>query len=198
MPPEDDDSVGVLAVEPVLKTAARIPVHARLFVLVCAIADSPRFQSFNHYNAGGLSSSLAPLANDREWWKKYTDVDPRKGFSARKNPDFEDAKKVHQHTMSIVPVMPLKMLLNSIPHDIEITELHTDMQGYDFIAIKSAGKSIHRIKKLQTEVHLKAEIYAGVNNDFDTDWVPYMKQIGYNMTHLAHAGKEADAFWERA
>jgi len=86
MPPDDDFSAGVLAVEPVLRTAARIPIHERLYVLVCAIADSPRFQSFHHYNAGGLSSSLSPLTNQGEWWKKYTDVDPRKGFAARRNP----------------------------------------------------------------------------------------------------------------
>jgi hypothetical protein len=197
MPPKDDDSVGVLAVEPVLRTAARIPIHERLFILVCAIADSPRFQSFFHYNAGGLSSSLSQLSNPGEWWKKYTDVDPRKGFSARKNPEFEEAKKVHQHTMSIVPVMSLKMLLHSIPAHIEITELHTDMQGYDFLAIKSAAKSIHRIKKLQTEVHIKDVPYAGVSNDYDKDWVPYMKHMGYNLTKMIGGGKEADAFWER-
>jgi hypothetical protein len=197
MPPDDDYSVGVLAVEPVLRTAARIPIHERLFILVCAIADSPRFQSFHHYNAGGLSSSLSPLTNQGEWWKKYTDVDPRKGFAARKNPDFEEAKNVHQHTMSVVSVMSLKMLLHAIPPHIEITGLHTDMQGYDFLAIKSAAKSIHRVKNLQTEVHIKDKPYQGVSNDYDTDWVPYMKQMGYNLTKLHGGGKEADAFWER-
>ena len=45
MPPADNNSVAVIAVEPVLQTAVRIPFHERLYVITCAIADVPRFQS---------------------------------------------------------------------------------------------------------------------------------------------------------
>ena len=84
--------------------AAKIARHERLYLITCAIADSNRFQMMNLYNAGGLSSSLAKLTNEGVWYKKYTDVDPRKGFSAKKNPDFHEAAKVYQPIQQIVPV----------------------------------------------------------------------------------------------
>ena len=54
------------------------------------------------------------------------------------------------------------MLLDAIPDHIQILQLHTDMQGYDFLAIKSAGLSIRRIPKLQTEVHINDHPYQGL------------------------------------
>jgi len=183
MPPADDDAYAVIAVEPVLKTAARIPSAKNLFVIVCAIADVPRFQTMHLYNAGGLSSSLSRMKNEGVWFKQYNDVDPRKGFSAKKNPDFEEAKKTYQPPFVIVPVMSLRMLLNSIPSRIEITSMHTDMQGYDFLAVRSAGKTIRRIKSLQTEVTTKGTgSYRDVNNSMIDDWVPWMRTMGYNLT----------------
>lgn len=196
MPPEDNSSIGVLAVEPILGTAARIVRHERLYVITCAIADTNRFQMMNLYNAGGLSSSLAKLSDESVWYKRYTDVDPRKGFSGRKNPDFKEAEKVHQPLRQIVPVFSLETLLNSIPKHIQILELHTDMQGFDLTAIKSAGLSIRRIPKLQTEVYMDTSAYQGVANDFEKDWKPYMEKVGYKAVNQAKANSEADVYWE--
>ncbi|KAJ1428027.1 hypothetical protein B484DRAFT_396999 [Ochromonadaceae sp. CCMP2298] len=195
MPPEDDESVAVIGVEPVLKTAARIPLHPRLFIITAAIADSPHFATMNLYNAGGLSSSLAPVANQGEWWKKYTDVNPQLGLGPRKNPEFEKARHIYQPTTNLVPVLPLRMLIDSIPERIEITMLHTDMQGHDFMAVRSAGDSIYRIGVLQTEVWLDANTYKGVNNSLEKDWKPYMDRMGFTINETRNMGKEADIFW---
>jgi hypothetical protein len=195
MPPENNKSIAVIAVEPILRTAARIPVHERLYTIVCAIANTPRFQIMNTYNAGGLSSSLSPLANEGAWFKTYTDVDPRKGLGAKKNPDFVEAKTKHQGSFQIVPVLPLSMLLDSIPAHLEILDLHTDMQGYDFMAIMSAGRSLLRVHRLQTEVWLKHPVYKGVNNSFEDDWKPYMTSLGYRVDKVVGMGDEADVFW---
>jgi hypothetical protein len=61
MPPENNKSIAVIAVEPILRTAARIPVHERLYTIVCAIANSPRFQIMNTYNAVSLYLMLLSL-----------------------------------------------------------------------------------------------------------------------------------------
>jgi hypothetical protein len=89
------------------------------------------------------------------------------------------------------------MLLDSIPPHISIIELHTDMQGYDFIAVMSAGRSILRIPKLQTEVALKKPVYKGVNNSLDNDWKPYMLSLGYKLDKVTGSGDEGDAYWSR-
>jgi len=176
--------------------AAKIAKHERLYLITCAIADSNRFQMMNLYNAGGLSSSLAKLTNEGVWYKKYTDVDPRKGFSAKKNPDFHEAAKVYQPIQQIVPVFSLKALLDAIPKRIHILELHTDMQGYDLTAIKSAERSILRIPRLQTEVNINENAYQGVNNSFEEHWKPYMTSIGYKVASQSSFKGEADIFWE--
>jgi hypothetical protein len=96
-------------------------------------------------------------------YKRYTDVDPRKEFFAKKNPDFVEANSKFQGSFQIVPALPLSMFLDSIPPHISIIELHTDMQGYDFTAVMSAGKNILRIPNLQTEVVSKKPGYKGVS-----------------------------------
>jgi hypothetical protein len=89
------------------------------------------------------------------------------------------------------------MLIDSIPPHISIIELHTDMQGYDFTAVMSAGRSILRIPKLQTEVVLKKPAYKGVNNSLDDDWKPYMLSLGYKLDKVTQSGDEGDAYWSR-
>ena len=48
-PPADNESIAVLAVEPVLGTAAKIAKHPRLYVICAAIADTTQFQSIYLY-----------------------------------------------------------------------------------------------------------------------------------------------------
>lgn len=132
MPP--DDETAVIAVEPVLKTAAGIPSHPHLYIITAAISDTPSFLKISIYNSG-MSSSLSVPDNIAAPWS----LDNRKGGY----PSF-----------SIVPVLTLEMLLASIPDHLSIEWVKTDMQGFDLRAAKSASKStLRRIKKYQAELY---------------------------------------------
>jgi hypothetical protein len=122
--PPANKSIAVIAVEPVAGSAARIPHHDRLYVIVCAIADVERFQSMNLYNIGGLSSSLLKRSKTlKHSW--YIDMDYRKGKSTA---EYERERRRFQPLLQIVPVMPLRMLLNAIAPEIDILHLSTDLQ----------------------------------------------------------------------
>ncbi len=55
---------------------------------------------------------------------------------------------------SIVPVLTLELLLSSIPEDISIEWVKTDMQGFDLRAARSASlASLRRVKKYQAELY---------------------------------------------
>ena len=192
MPPSNE-SIAVIAVEPVLGTANMIVKHPRLFVITCAIADYPRFQTLHLYNIGGKSSSLSELTDKRVWYKKFTNVNP---YLKKRDEEYKAARKLFQPVMQIVPVMPLQMLLQAIPLHVEILLLITDMQGYDFVAIQSAGTSLRRVPYLRTEVNLgNNNAYVNVTNDLDRHWQPHMKEMGYRMVKLKTNGGEGDAFW---
>lgn len=193
MPPEDDDSIAVIAVEPVLETASKISKHHRLYVIVCAIADVTRFQMMNLYNIGGLSSSLQQIPS-KPFYKDYVNIDARKD---RKSEEFLMERRKRQKKREIVSVMPLSMLINAIPSNIEILHIHTDMQGSDFMAVKSAGSAITRVRSLQTEVFLSNRSdydMTTITNHID-DWTAYMGSMGYSLDKLHPMGGEGDAYW---
>jgi hypothetical protein len=86
--------------------------------------------------------------------------------------------------MEYVTIMPMDMLLNSIPEHIDIVWLKTDMQGFDLEAIKSAGRALLRVSKLSTEVYCEGlRTYEGVNNDLALDWMEYMDSIGFDLAN---------------
>ena len=112
MPPEDDDSIAVIAVEPVLETASKISKHHRLYVIVCAIADVTRFQMMNLYNIGGLSSSLQQIPS-KPFYKDYVNIDARKD---RKRLCFRTSI-LHAHAHSLLRNHThIHMLLCHIPY----------------------------------------------------------------------------------
>lgn len=148
------------------------------------------------YNVGGLSSSLLK-PQGAKWWQGYTDMDPRTPRIFRSD-EYKEAQKKPRHTMQIVPVMPMKMLINAISPEIVIEHLHTDMQGYDFVAVKSAGHALTRIRSVQAEVYTGPSEYemGNATNSLDNDWKPYMTSLGYKLDKLVTYGKnEADGFW---
>merc|ERR1719316_823182 len=82
-----------------------------------------------------------------------------------------------------VAVHTLKELLDAIPEGKTITWLKTDMQGYDFTGIKSAGEAIKRVKKISSEVYKDGfPSYKGVHNELNKDWMPYMTKMGFKNT----------------
>ena len=69
----------------------------------------------------------------------------------------------------------------------------------DFTAIRSAGKSIKRVRKIKTEVQTKIQPdyqMKNVSNSLEHDWKPWMKELGYRLTLLRWNGEESEAFWE--
>jgi hypothetical protein len=81
------------------------------------------------HNMKGVSSSLAAPADPTlPWTGNHKD-----GW-----PPFQ-----------IVPVLSMTTLLDSIPREINIKHLKTDMQGFDFAAVSSAGRAIRRIPEVR-------------------------------------------------
>lgn len=130
------------------------------------------------HNVGGASSSLAAPTNKKAFW------------AGTKN----DGWPSHQ----IVPVLSMATLLSSIPSTINIKHLKTDMQGFDFAAVSSAGRNIRRIPEVYAEVYIGTASYEGVHNDLWKDWEPYMITMGYNRTtnNVKRRGED-NALWVR-
>jgi FkbM family methyltransferase len=130
-----DDATAVIAVEPVPDTAMRIPKHPNIFVICAAIADTPGFSKFSIFHKGMSSSLAEPDSPDVEW----------------------AAAKIRGALLPpfiIVPVLTLEQLFASIPANLTIDFVKTDMQSYDLKAVQSASiASLRRVRKYQTEVY---------------------------------------------
>jgi len=119
-----------IAVEPIV--ANKIPFHRQLSVLPAAVSSQPGVMSMRIYNDNGVSSSLAKPAKTGFWNSKESRGDGR---------------------LAIVPVITLSSLLNSIPKRINVAFLMTDIQGYDFMAIKEAKNTLkERVSHMMNEV----------------------------------------------
>lgn len=167
LPPKNNKSIIVLAVEPILATAAMIPHDPRMFVLTCAIAGLPvRLQTMFNYGGNGVSSSLSKFIDQN--------TSATMGGSNWKSIGYKQYRQ-------FVAVVTLEMLLNSIPANVDIVWLKTDMQGYDFQAIQSAGDTLRRrVHRLTTETYVRGTPgYEGSQNDLEKDWIPYMRNLGY-------------------
>lgn len=146
-----------IAVEPIV--ANKIPFHRQLSVLPAAVSSQPGVMSMRIYNSNGVSSSLAKPAKTDFWNSKESRGDGK---------------------LAIVPVITLSSLLNSIPKRINVAFLMTDMQGYDFMAIKEAKNTLKdRVSHMMNEVwYDDVYTYSGVHNDLCRDWLPLMTELG--------------------
>jgi len=197
--PPDGDDTAVVAVEANLAIANHLREKFqktlfphRFFVVSCAVAGPPLshlFQPFRFYNGNrGDSSSLAE-ALSKEWWATQMNVT---SFYGPGPAGFD-----------FVPVIPLQDLLDSIPTDLEIEFLKTDTQGFDLSVLKSASReAIRRIARIQSETYSATnERYAAVNNRLIEDWIPFMTEMGFELTNPVKKGKlgrlEYDAVWVR-
>ena len=181
LPPEEDVSVFVIAIEPLPSAVAKMrsrELGPRHSIIPCAIAGQRGLATFKMYNILGVSSSLATPAHPEEYWST------EKGRYG-------------------VPVLALQDVLDSIPDSIAISFLKMDLQGYDFEAIQSAGGSLQRVERIACEVWLGGYCsYQGVRNDLARDWYPFMKDQGFEYVkgkenYMTHCCQEADALWRR-
>ena len=147
-----------IAFEPIVPE--QIPKHPQIMVVPAAVSDRSSLSTMYVYNKNAVSSSLSQ-ANQKSWWNENPG-EPR-----------------------IVPVVTLQEVLRSIPNDVEITMLDTDMQGYDFQTVASAIAEIRArpIRYLKTETHLNNVEYGyqGTDNDLCRQWLPMMSQAGYQL-----------------
>jgi len=150
----------LILVDPLPSVVAYLRQHfagPHVLVYEAAISNYSGTAVFHEYGfRDGLSSSLSTPSASKKW---------------------------NQDTSAItVQVHTLKELLDAIPSNLPISFLKTDMQGYDLTAIKSAGKALKRVKKIMSETYQDGKpSYANTLNEYNRDWLPYMKGMGYTM-----------------
>ena len=205
-----DPSQVVIAVEPLPDKCADI-LRKRLdnVILLCAaVADERGVALFHTYGTLGLesggahtgvASSLAPLApGATEPEDEYT---PRSPWGKL-----------------IVATVTLGDVIGLVPWNVTIALLKTDMQGFDFTALRSAGSALRRCSALKTECWAAGHAtytlppHLGNTNSFDDDFVPYLSRMGFVLTKLEKAyvpvtgtksegapkrAREFDSFWSR-
>lgn len=208
LPPQDDASIGVIAVEPNMDSVIHIKKtvnQSRLWVLPCAISNFTGVAVFNKYNS--VSGSLYKVAAGTSAFDRLI------GKRKRKGEDFSGTQ--------LVPTITLKHLLLAIPKRIHIEFLMTDMQGGDLTGMRSAGSSLRRVSQIFSEVHLNGiNSYSGPSNQLH-DFLPFMLRSGFQLrstgctpsipeccatmgchgsggTWMTWRGKETDAYFTRS
>lgn len=155
----DGDGNLLILVDPLPSVAAYLRQQfgtPHVLVYEAAISNFSGTAVFHEYNLKGMSSSLSTPTESASWNQNSTSI------------------TVQVHT--------LKELLDAIPSNLAISFLKTDMQGYDFTAIKSAGNELKRVKRIMSEVFQDGKpSYANTLNEYNRDWLPYMTGMGYTM-----------------
>jgi FkbM family methyltransferase len=151
-----------IAIEPIV--GCQITEHRQLSVIKAAVSDMPGVASMIKNNFEGVSSSLAKVAKEANWNNKK-----KRG----------DGKRV------IVPIITLSSILNAIPSTVNVSFLKTDMQGFDFVAIKAAGQALRdRVNHIMNEVWFDDTYTYYAENDLCRDWLPLMTELGYDLTKI--------------
>ena len=112
LPPADNASVVVVAFEPMVPE--KIPPHERLFVVPAAVAEEAGLSTMRPSASGGTASSLATLADMR-----INKLLSRSADAAALPPP------------RIVPIVPMRAVLDSLREDLMLWYLKTDMQVRD-------------------------------------------------------------------
>lgn len=153
----DDAGLAVVAVEPLAHCWPQWPASDRVIGMPVAIHLDRGSMDF-HVNAHDQTSSLAPSATG-------TGIDPlMRTVEVRK-----------------VPVLRLEDVLASVPPDLEITYLKTDVQGVDLQVLQSGGDALRRVVRIRAEV-INAPLYEGVggaDQRAERDIVEYLEQRGF-------------------
>ena len=153
LPPRHDNTTAALIFEPIIGCSLNMDTP-RVSIMVAAVSDEASLATMNVYNTNGLSSSLSVAAKADSWNSN--------------------------RAQRAVPVIAMRTVLQSIPADIELWFLKTDMQGYDWRALGSVGDELRRVHYLTTEVYVGGHhTYSGVKNDYCRQWLPHMLRIGF-------------------
>jgi FkbM family methyltransferase len=148
--------------------------HRQLSVLNAAVSENSGVASMMRMNKNGLSSSLASAAMNDSWNNK-----PKRGDGQR----------------MIVPVVTLSSVLNAIPSRVTIPFIKTDMQGFDFVAIRAAEHAVReRVTHVMNEVWFGDVYTYKAENDLCRDWLPFMTELGYFLKKIDVQGGHFDGF----
>lgn len=91
----------------------------------------------------------------------------------------------------LVPVITLSSVINAIPTETKISLIKTDMQGFDFVAIKEAATALKkRVTHLYTEVWFDDTHTYHAENDLCRDWLPFMTELGYVLVRTNGKGDD--------
>jgi hypothetical protein len=152
LPPDNNESVAVLAVEPLMHS--RIRPRPRLYVMPAAVAPEGGVTMMDILHTNGVSSSLAAPAHKAFWTRS--------------------------HGVRVVPVVAFRELLASVPSRIQLLYIRTDMQGYDYATLRSVGSQLRRVPYITAETWFANQFtYRGLHNDFCDDLLPFMLGLGY-------------------
>lgn len=158
-----------IAVEPIV--GCQIMEHRQLSVIHAAVSGIAGVVSMTKNNNNGVSSSLANVVKE-DFWNK----DKERG----------DGKRI------IVPVITLTSLLHAIPSTATVSVLMTDMQGFDFTAIRTAGSAVKdKVSHMINEIWFDDVYTYDVENDLCRDWLPFMTGLGYVLTRVDKGGEWA-------
>lgn len=151
-----------IAVEPIVH--CQIPSHRQLSVLPAAVASAPGATSMRTYNVDALSSSLVRPAK-KHWWN--------------------DKAERGDGSLALVPVITLSSIIDAIPDTTDISLLKTDMQGFDFVAIREAAPALKaRVSHFFSEVWFDDVYSYHATNDLCRDWLPFMTELGYTLAKI--------------
>jgi len=157
--PEMGPCAKCIAVEPIV--GHNIQQHPQVSVVHAAVSEQSGVMSMNIYNNGAESSSLAKPSASQYW---------------NTNTGRGDGRTI------IVPVITLSSLISAVPNTTQISLLKTDMQGFDFVAIKEAGSILkQRVRHIMTEVWMNDHYTYHANNDLCRDFLPFMTELGYEL-----------------
>ena len=174
LPPQRNKSIAAVGFEPIVH--GKVRQHEGLFMIPAAVSDYSGVAMMNIWNKDGASSSLSQLTSESQ----SVILRERKGSLP---------------VMMSVPVISMTSVMQSVPDELTIWFLKTDMQGHDFAALSSCGALLRRIDWIMAEVYTHSNLseatYVSASNRYCEDFVPHMASIGFLpwgvTTHRPHA-----------
>lgn len=157
-PPRNEMNTVTIAFEPIV--GCRIKPRDWLYVIHAAVEADTSIATMGVYNAAQESSSLSAPAMD-----------------------FKFTQRAQRSVL--VPVISMRTVLSSIPYEVDIWFMKTDMQGHDYNTMVAAGELLGRVHYIRVESWIKNMYsYKGVRNDFCRDLFPYMRTHGFELVHM--------------
>lgn len=183
-PPEEDDEVGVLAVEgnPGVANHLREKFQeqlypSRFFVINAVVCNAPcagSIANFYYYNANGGGSSISRptrVARASEGWANRSKHDPgREVFGpGSSGTDF-------------VAGISLETLLEGVGREVEVTVVKTEASGQDANVVRSARvETLRRVRVIKTHCYVGTygeRMYEGVRNGF-AEQAEHLRAAGF-------------------